>query len=309
MSKWLLLAHKVLQEQRRRNSSSIRTSQIRNIRNLALQQLIVLFCQGHSPGLISRNLRNILETLGEIIVIGPNSANLLSERNHAGTGERGEFDDGFASEFLVGVDESVGEGEASFGIGVEDLDGFAVGGGEDIGGDDGAATDHVLARSDNEMSFHSLGLHVTHCTSRTEYCRSTTAVEFHQFHHRCLDVVSTGVKEESFPNDTNLFLDVTFAGLVSQMNKLWLRLASPSHTQIRTHTPLLAILFIQNGARDTSSALLGNSLCRIGETHGVQHIVGSVDNVFGERDSLGDLFSGRDGCRQIVRGCRATFHE
>jgi hypothetical protein len=46
---------------------------------------------------------------------------------------------------------------------------------------------------------------VANCTSRSYHRGCTAAIEFHQLHHGRFDVVSTGVKEEAFAYDADLF--------------------------------------------------------------------------------------------------------
>ena len=70
----------------------------------------------------------------------------MAQRDDAGAGERGDVDHALRLEAL-GVGQRVAQDQAAFGVGVEDFDGLAGHGGDDVARLGGVAAGHVLAWS------------------------------------------------------------------------------------------------------------------------------------------------------------------
>ena len=73
---------------------------------------------------------------------------LGAERDHDRAGQRREIDHEFRLELLGHVPEHVGQHEAAFGVGVDDLDGLARHRGDDVAGPLRVAVGHVLDEAD-----------------------------------------------------------------------------------------------------------------------------------------------------------------
>mmetsp|Transcript_26306 Transcript_26306/g.55528 ORF Transcript_26306/g.55528 Transcript_26306/m.55528 type:complete len:307 (+) Transcript_26306:853-1773(+) len=85
------------------------------------------------------------------------------------------------------------------------------------------------------------------------------------------------------------------------MNELRFRLASARDSQVGPHSACLALLLAQDFAGDAPSALFGDALGGIGQTFRVEHIVRSIDNVLGQRHTLGKIRSLGNGRRRLRR--------
>ena len=123
-----------------------------------------------------------VQFVGECVVVGKQSAVVVAEGDDAGAGEGGHVDDGggFVA-FCVG--EGVAEDEAAFGVGVEDFDGEAGHGGDDVAGFGGVACGHVFAGGDeaDDVDFWLGFTEGFKCAEQR--CRATHVV-FH-FVHAC----------------------------------------------------------------------------------------------------------------------------
>ena len=78
---------------------------------------------------------------------------MVAEGYADGSGERGGIDEVRAAE-MPWRSEAVGEDEAAFGVGVDDLDGLAGHGGEHVAGFAGATVGHVFAGADDGDDAH-----------------------------------------------------------------------------------------------------------------------------------------------------------
>ena len=85
------------------------------------------------------------EALPHGVVVGEDAGVDVTERDHAGAGEGGGVHQVGGAE-LAGVVEAVGEHQAAFGVGVDDLDGFAGHGDLHVAGLLRFAGGHVFAR-------------------------------------------------------------------------------------------------------------------------------------------------------------------
>ena len=88
------------------------------------------------------------ETLPDGFVVGEEAGVEVAERDDAGSGEGGGVNEVSAAKGF-GVVQAIGEDEAAFGVGVDDLDGLAAHGGDDVAGFEGLAVGHVLRGTDN----------------------------------------------------------------------------------------------------------------------------------------------------------------
>ena len=82
---------------------------------------------------------------GQFVIVGEQAGMLLAERDHDGAGQRREVDHELRLEAVVAVPERIGQHEAAFGVGVEDLDGLARHRGDDVAGPLGIAVDGMFS--------------------------------------------------------------------------------------------------------------------------------------------------------------------
>src|SRR5439155_24366241 len=62
------------------------------IRDIALEPVLVLVVEGHPPHLLARGLRRAQDAAGERIIAREDTRHALAEGDHDGAGERGEID-------------------------------------------------------------------------------------------------------------------------------------------------------------------------------------------------------------------------
>ena len=115
--------------------------------------LFVFVVERHAPHFFARLLVGVGEAVVHLVVAGEDSGIHVAERNHDGSGEGGGIDQMGAAE-LAGVAESVGENEAAFGIGVDDLDRLAGHGDLHVAGLLRFAGGHVFGGADDGGDLH-----------------------------------------------------------------------------------------------------------------------------------------------------------
>src|SRR5205085_10529182 len=87
---------------------------------------------------------------GEGVVVHKQGRKVRPERDSGGAGEGGEIDDQLRPS-LAGAGQGVAEDEATFGVGIADLDAEALAAGKDVAGAEGVAGNGVLDRGDDEV--------------------------------------------------------------------------------------------------------------------------------------------------------------
>src|SRR5882757_267440 len=133
------------QECRSRNCTTLAPTDIREIREVALQLFGVLLGEGHLPCLVIRAYACLHELMYEIFVIAHGTRVMMPQCEDARTGQcRNIYDHGGIE--APRVVKRVTEDEPAFRIGVENLDCHAGSAGGDIARFDGPAAGHVFDR-------------------------------------------------------------------------------------------------------------------------------------------------------------------
>eukprot|EP01033_Poteriospumella_lacustris_P004966 gene4965-gene5476 len=147
---------KLLQEQRRRDrSTAFAAGNVLQICDGALQPLAVALGQRHRPDLVTRAAGRALQRRTQGSIVGVQSCDVIAQANDAGARQGRQVDDVVDSQALC-IDQRVGERQSTFGVGVEDFNGLAVRGHENIARTHGLRRHHVLTDGRNEMHFHML---------------------------------------------------------------------------------------------------------------------------------------------------------
>ena len=94
------------------------------------------------------SMPDLAQPFGQFVVVGEQAGIFGAERDHDRAGQRCEIDHEFRLELLRHVPEHVGQHQAAFGVGVDDLDGLARHRGDDIAGALRVAVGHVLDQAD-----------------------------------------------------------------------------------------------------------------------------------------------------------------
>ncbi len=121
---------------------------VHDVGDLALDLVAVVVGAGHAPEFFAGEGESVEEALRGLVVVGEEAGVDLAEGGADGAGEGGGVDEVGGAEGL-GVVQAVGQDEAAFGVGVQDLDGLAGHGGDDVAGFEGQAVGHVLAGADD----------------------------------------------------------------------------------------------------------------------------------------------------------------
>ena len=177
-----------------------RSGGVHEVGDLALDLVAVVARAGQPPELLAGGGKGIEEVLRGGVVVGEEAGVVVSEGCADGSGERGSVDEARGAESL-GVEEAVGEDEAAFGVGVDDLDGLAGHSGEHVAGFEGATVGHVLAGADDGEDAHG-GLELSDRAHGTDHGGGTGHVVLHLVHVvGGLDGDAAGVKGDALADE------------------------------------------------------------------------------------------------------------
>ena len=109
----------------------------------ALQAFLVLVIQRHGPHALAFGTGGAQDAVAHGVVVRKDARVDVAERYHNRAGERGRIHQVGATQ-TARVRQGIGQNETSLGIGIQNLDGFAGHGGDDIAGALGAAAGHVF---------------------------------------------------------------------------------------------------------------------------------------------------------------------
>ena len=138
-----VVADELLEEQPGGQCSPVLATDVLDVGDRGVDQLAVLGGQGQVPDLLTGTFGSGLQCFDQFVVGSHESGDLVAERHHAGSGERGEVDDGAVA--VVGGDrERVAEHESTLGVGIEDLNGRAVVGPVDVAGPRRVGSGHIV---------------------------------------------------------------------------------------------------------------------------------------------------------------------
>mmetsp|Transcript_14013 Transcript_14013/g.28959 ORF Transcript_14013/g.28959 Transcript_14013/m.28959 type:complete len:403 (-) Transcript_14013:119-1327(-) len=281
----------MLQKETGSNSPTESCPVVVNVGNLGFKLLLVGFHQGHPPGLFSRRVGNLFEFFRQIVVFCKDTTNLLPKCHHTGTRQSGQLDNFFASEFLIAIHQGVRQCQSSLRVRIQDLDRDPVRGHQNVARDDSLIVDHIFTCRHAKVALDSGWLYLGNRLGGSQDGGSSPAVKLHEFHHGRLDVVSARVKEQTLSNHTNLFLDFAGCWFVGQMDELRRSFAGTGNAQIRAHSAFLAVLLLENLARQASVAFVRNRSGQIGQRQRIQNVMGGIHNVTSQVNARGNLFS------------------
>ena len=111
--------------------------------------LFIIGTERHAPDRLARHVARRRKLGRDIVIIGEDAGAGIAERNQHRTGQRCQVDDQLRIETALRVPEHITENEATFRIGIEDLNRLTRHGGDDIARTLGIAVRHVLDQADN----------------------------------------------------------------------------------------------------------------------------------------------------------------
>src|SRR5262252_5759652 len=115
----VVFAREAREEARRCDGAARATADVGEVREIALQLLLVILPDRQPPGAIPGFVAGRYELARERILVGEQARADVAQGDDAGSRERGDIDDGLRLETL-GVGESVAQDQPSFGVGVQD---------------------------------------------------------------------------------------------------------------------------------------------------------------------------------------------
>ena len=236
----------------------------------AFEPLLVGGPKRHAPQRFAARLTGVDEGLGQAITAGPQSGDFLAQGNQAGSGEGGQIHHHIGFE-LAGVHQGIRQGEAPFGIGVVDLDGFAIGGCDDVAGVHGTATDHVFAGGHDEVHLHAGWLELGDAAGRSQHGGAAAHVVLHHFDLGAsrFEVVATGIEGQAFAHQGHLALGRA-TGAIGEVDEFGGQIRALGDAQEGPHAEGFTIAALQH--LQLQSIGLGDLGGRVGQVLGGGHI-------------------------------------
>src|SRR5579872_7239445 len=184
-------------------AAAFAAANVLNVGEAAFDELAVFVVHRHLPHFLADGFGGGEELVCPgLIGAGENADVDASERDDDGTGKRGGVDEMRCAE-LLGVVDGVGEDEAAFGVGVEDLDRFAGHGGLDIAGLLRGAADNVFCSRYN-ADYLDGGLEHGERTHGADHGGAAGHVVLHFFHAiGGLDGDTAGVEGYGFADEAD----------------------------------------------------------------------------------------------------------
>ena len=217
---------------------------------------------------------------------------LLPERDHDGAGEGREIHHEGGVVFLLHVPEHIGQHEAPFGIGVDDLDRLARHGFHDVARALGLAVGHVLDEADRADH---VGLRLARGERMHEADNGcgTRHVALHVFHaRRRLDGDAAGIEHHALADKRDGRDLFALRAHPFHDDEAALLFGALPHAQKRAHAELLHGLLVEDLDLDAELfELFGAG----GEFHRGQHVRRLVHEVAGERHATIGCFAGLHG--------------
>ena len=103
------------------DGAAIAAAGVHDVGDVGANDLLVLVIQRHAPHFFAGLVEGLAEAVVHGVVVGEDAGVDVAESDDDGAGERGGVDQVGAAE-LARVEKAVGENQAAFGVGVDDLD-------------------------------------------------------------------------------------------------------------------------------------------------------------------------------------------
>src|SRR5713101_2223594 len=168
----------------------------------SLDEIAVVVVDGHLPHFFADGFGAGEKLVGEGLVGAEDADVDIGEGDDDGAGEGSSVDEMGSAE-LLGVVDAVGQYKATFGVGVEDFDGFTGHGGLDVAGFLRFAARHVF-RGRNDANHFDAGLEGGKSAHDAEHGRAAGHVVLHFFHAvGGLDGDAAGVEGNGFADEAD----------------------------------------------------------------------------------------------------------
>src|SRR5690554_221653 len=249
-----------------------------DIRKVAVELALVLVPQGQAPGTVAGAFTGGQQFAGQLLVVGQQAGGVMAQGNNAGAGQGCHVDNGFRV-VLLHVGEGITQDQPAFGVGVEDFDGLATEGGDDIAGAGRTAVRHVFGRRDNRHHVDR-GSGLGQDFHGAKHAGGTAHVVLHLIHAFAgLETDPAGVKGDALTHQ-NVRPVFTVAAAVLHHNQARRVDRAFTHRQNGVHAQLFHVFFVKHFNAETL-VLFADSPGLLSQPHGVTDVGRGVAQVFG----------------------------
>ncbi len=252
--------------------------------------LLVFVEQRQLPGAVVGILTGPQQLPGQLLVVAHQAGGLAAQGDDAGAGQGGDVDHrAWLEAFDIG--QRVAEHQAAFGVGIEDFDGLAAQGGDDVARAGGAAAGHVLGAGqhahqvDRQLQFQ-------RGAESAEHAGGAAHVVLHFIHAQAgLEADAAGIEGNALAHQRVGLLALLAAVVLHHDDAAWL-VAALGHGEERTGAQFAQFLLVQHfdlQALEVLAQLPG----LLGDVAGVTDVGRQVAQVTGE------IHAGGDGLRMV----------
>src|SRR5690554_757334 len=274
-----------------------------HVGEVAVELALVFVPERQAPGAVTGALARGQQFVGQFVVVGQQAGGVVAQGDDAGAGEGGQVDYGGRVEFLD-VGEGIAQHQAAFGVGVEDFNGHAAQGGDNVAGARGAAIRHVFGSGDYGNNVD-LGVGFSQYFHGAEDAGGAAHVVFHLIHAFAgLEADAAGVEGDAFTHQ-HVGLVLGLSATVFHHDQARGLFGAFTDGQDGIHAQLFHLLLIKYFGLDTV-VFLGHGLCLLGQPDrvadvgwGVAQILGEVHAAAGSQAQVEGVLQGFTGARGL----------
>src|SRR5690554_2440462 len=250
------------QEAGRGDGTSGAAADVGHVGEVAVELALVFVPQRQTPGAVAGAFAGGQQFVGQFIVIGQQAGGLVTQSNDTGAGEGSHVDHGFGVEFFH-VGEGVAQHQPAFDVGVEDFNGHAAQGGDNVARAGGAAVRHVFGSGDYGNNVD-LGVGFSQYFHGAEDAGGAAHVVFHLIHAFAgLEADAAGVEGDAFTHQ-HVGLVLGLSATVFHHDQARGLFGAFTDGQDGIHAQLFHLLLIKYFGLDTV-VFLGHGLCLLGQ--------------------------------------------
>ena len=249
----------------------------------AVDLLFIGLGQGQAPQGLLFCLRGREELLGEFVAVRKQAAVVIAERDDDGAGQGGQVDHEARLEAVLTVPNRIRQDEPALSVGVDDLDGLAGHGGDDVAWTLGVAIRHVLDQAEDADRVD-LGLAASQDVHHAGDRSSAAHVPLHVLHAvGRLDADASGIEADTLAHESHGLGGGIGRAIPAQDDHLALAHAPLADPEQGPHTQLTHLLLAQDLDRQAQGLQGLNPPCELGRIEDVGRL---GDEVAGEDDGV-----------------------
>ncbi len=270
------------------DGAAFRATDVGDVGEWAVELLLILIEQRQLPGTVIGLFARVEQLIDQRVVVAQQAGGMTAQCNNAGAGQGCDIDDRLRFEAL-GVGQCIAQHQTAFGVGVEDFDGLAAHGRDDVAWTCRGAARHVFGTGQNAHQIDRQ-LQFEHRTQGAEHTGCAAHVELHLVHARGrLDADAAGVEGDAF-TDQHERLVAFFATLVVHDDEARRLGAALCYREERTHAQVGQFLLVV----DFHFQVLVGLAQRLGffaQVGRVADVRRQIAKVAGQRHAGGDCLS------------------